>query len=44
MSPRIHDLAALRGDLAKAVVLQPEPLIDRRLTVLGSCHLLLTFD
>jgi len=44
MSAGIHHLAALRGDSAKPLVLQPQALIDRGLAVLGCRHLLLTFD
>ena len=44
MAASIHHLAALRGDLAKALVLQPEALIDRSLAALRFRHLPLLFD
>ena len=44
MPAGIHDLAALRSDFAKTLVLQPETLVDRGLAVLGFPHPALLLD
>jgi hypothetical protein len=44
MAARIHDFPALRSDHAKALVLQPQSLVDRSLTALGFRHPPLLFD
>ena len=44
MAARIHDFPALRSDHAKALVLQPQALIDRGLAALGFPHPPLLLD